>query len=184
MSNFELQKKKQLSRRDLSNEGHIDKQIVSLVNKINKNPNYYTTSSCAGRIMLIIEKQKKEPNLFIYKTHNKVSLDEIKKNLKKITSKELIYLKQDSCILHVACKTIKDAQDLVTKAKLAGWKRSGIMTFDKRIICELISTEHLALPIFKNKILVSDDYLKIVIKEANKKLKRVRKKIKKLENLI
>ena len=96
---------------------------------------------------------------------------------------ELVEFQQTSCILHVACASLKDAQKLVDKAKFAGWKRSGIMG-GKRNMVELHSTENISFPIInKRKVLVNDDFLRIVIKQANDKLERVWGKIKRLEKL-
>ena len=50
---FEQQKKTVLSKLDKSKKGSIDKGILKLVNTINKNSNYYTTSTCSGRIILL-----------------------------------------------------------------------------------------------------------------------------------
>ena len=85
--------------------------------------------------------------------------------------------------MHVACKNIEKAQQLVSRARNSGWKKSGIISIKpEKIICELVSTEILAAPIAdKSKILVNDNYLKILANEANKKLIQTRQKIKKLE---
>ncbi|MBW2966012.1 hypothetical protein KY342_02835, partial [Candidatus Woesearchaeota archaeon] len=50
---FENQKKTFLKKIDKSKKGGIDKEIIPLVNKINNSRNYYTTSSCSGRIVLL-----------------------------------------------------------------------------------------------------------------------------------
>jgi len=101
----------------------------------------------------------------------------------------MIEFQQTTCILHVACDNLKGAQELVNKAKISGWKHSGIMNsgFGKsnRIMVELHSTEKISFPVMnKGRLLVDDVFLKIVIKEANNKLERTWEKIKKLENLI
>ena len=182
---FEFQKKKQLAKLDKSSIQQWDKKIVSLCNKLNKSKNYYTTSSCAGRIILIKSSETKEPNLFVFRTHEKTDFRELKSALAKAKKKGNIVFQQEPCILHVACKSLEAAQSLVDKAKFAGWKRSGIMATRKRFMCELMSTEHLELPIIKDKkILVDDDFLKILVEEANKKLERTWEKIRKLESLI
>lgn len=184
-TNFQEQKIRQLARKDKSDEGKLDKSISSLCNKINKNPEYYTTSSCSGRIILIKSKETKQPDLFIFKSHNKIILANLKKVLNNIKTSSLIYFKQEPCILHVAARNMETAQILLDKAKFAGFKRSGIIASRKRIILELMSTEHLEFPIVINKkILADNNFLKIITKEANKKLKRTWKKIKNLENLL
>ena len=49
---FDKQKESALSGIDLSRKGSVDSSIVELVEFINKQNNYFTTSSCSGRIIL------------------------------------------------------------------------------------------------------------------------------------
>ena len=183
---FEQAKKKQLSKSDKSSIGGWDSKIKGLCNKINKKKEYYTTSSCAGRIVIIKGLDVKAPDVFLFRTHDKTSLKEIKKALVGIVKKYngLVEFQQTTCILHVACKDLKSAQDLVNKANLSGWKHSGIISA-KRNIVELHSTEKISFPIMnKGEVLVDDDFLKIVVREANSKLERVWKKIQRLNKLV
>jgi len=184
---FEQDKEKQLAKEDKSSIGGLDPKIKELCNKLNKSKDYYTTSSCAGRVILIKNKIDKKPGLFIFRTHNKITFQQLKKELDKtVKNKEKeVGLKQEPCILHVSCRTLEASQKIVDNAKFCGWKRSGIMATKKRFVCELMSTEHTELPIIsKGKILVSDEFLKILVKEMNEKLERTWNKIKKLEKLV
>ncbi|MCX6748397.1 MAG: hypothetical protein NT076_02230 [Candidatus Pacearchaeota archaeon] len=169
----------------MSNEQRWDQAIESLCEKINLKKEYYTTSSCAGRIVLIKALKEKAEDVFLFKTHEKISFSQLKKALASVKYKGLIYFKQETCILHVACKDLEGAVELLNKAKFAGWKRSGIIASGKRTICELMSTEKLELPITNDcKLLVDEDYLKLLVKEANSRLERVWEKIEKLDELI
>lgn len=184
---FEEDKEKQLAKKDKSSIGGWDPKIEGLCNKLNKTDRYYTTSSCAGRFVLLRNVQEKQPGLFIFRTHDKITFVKLKKELEKaVKNKEKeVSFKQSTCILHVACKTLEDSQELVDKAKLSGWKKSGIMATRNRFVCELTSTENLELPIItKGKILVDDNLLKMLVKEGNQKLERTWDKIKKLERMI
>lgn len=186
INQFELDKENQLSREDRSSIGGWDPKIKTLCNKINKKKNYYTTSSCAGRIVLLKFNDVKMEDAFLFRTHEKTSFNEMKKNLEKLSREydKLVEFQQTACILHVACKNITDAQILVNKAKESGWKRSGIMG-GKRNMVELHSTESMSFPIISNnKILVDDDFIKLVVEMANNKLERTWEKIKRLEKKI
>ena len=55
MAVFEKQKASCLSQVDLSKKGSIDDQIMALVQYINAKDNYFTTSSCSGRISVFSE---------------------------------------------------------------------------------------------------------------------------------
>lgn len=184
---FKNGKVKQLSKEDKSNIGEWDLKISDLCDKINKKSNYYTTSSCSGRIVLLKSSEEKQPNAFLFRTHRKTSFSELKKALSSAGKKYngLIEFQMTSCILHVACLNLEDSQKLVDLAKLAGWKRSGIMASGKRFMVELHSTESMGFPIMNNSIaLVDDNFLKLVSEIANNKLERVWKKIEKLRSLI
>jgi tRNA wybutosine-synthesizing protein 3 len=182
--NFLNNKRNVLNRKDKSNEGSWDKKINGLCRKINASKEYYTTSSCSGRINLVKGLPEKAEDVFLFKSHEKINFKQFNRELKKIKYKGLIYFKQEPCILHVACLDLESAKKLLNKARDAGWMRSGLIS-DKKIILELISTEKLELPIINNgKLLVDENYLKLLVKEANKKLTRTWEKLKKLEKFI
>ncbi len=183
-NHFLFRKKNQLEKNDKSLRQKWDTKIIKLCSKLNEKENYYTTSSCAGRIVLLINSSEKRADLFVKVWHNKISFEKLKKALKKIDSKELIYFKQDPCILHVSCQSLEDAQEIHDLAKEAGWKRCGIISSKKRFVVELNGTEKLEFPIFKNGNLVEDEFLKIVVEESNRKLEKSWECIKKLEKLI
>ena len=183
---FLEQKQKQLSRDDRSSIGSWDPKIKKLCEKINKKKNYYTTSSCAGRIVLLKYSDVKLEDAFLFRTHEKTSFKELKNELDKISKNyiDIVEFQQSCCILHVACKTLEEAFILLRKAKESGWQRSGIIG-GKRNIVELHSTESISFPIIdKGRVLVNDDFLKLVVIQANDKLERVWDKISRLEKVI
>jgi len=186
--NFEDRKRKQLEMQDNSSIGRWDAKITKLCEKINKSENYYTTSSCAGRAVLIKQADKKQADLFLFRSHEKITFSQMKKLLRetaKTNKKDLIYFRQEQCILHAACRTLEDAQNLLDKAKQVGWKNSGIMASRDRIILEMRSTEHIELPIInKGKLIVDDNFLKLLVKETNRKLEKTWEKIQRLEKLL
>jgi len=185
VNNFQQRKKAILSKLDKSSIGKWDEKIIPLCDKLNSSENFYTTSSCSGRIVLMIEQDKKAKNLFLKVWHDKISFKELKESLIKIQTKELIKFKLEPPILHLACKDLDSASEFLEKAKHIGWKRSGILTYKKNIILELNSTEKLEFPIIKDKrILVDDEFLKLIVELSNKKLEKGWKKIKKLKKLV
>src|SRR3989344_6879060 len=124
---FLFRKENQLKKTDKSLKQSWDKKIISLCDKINKLENYYTTSSCSGRIVLLKDSEEKRDDLFIKVWHNEISAGEIKETLNKIKGNELIYFKQEPVILHVACSNLENAQKLMNLAMNSGWKRNGVI---------------------------------------------------------
>jgi len=79
--NFNNSKKLALTKKDKSNISEIDLKIKDLCNKVNLFDNYFTTSSCSGRIVLIKDDNKKKPGIILFRNHEKVSLENLKKEL-------------------------------------------------------------------------------------------------------
>jgi tRNA wybutosine-synthesizing protein 3 len=182
---FLQRKKSVLLKADKSSKGKWDRRMIPLCNKINSFKNYYTTSSCSGRVVILIDKDKKECDLFLKVYHDLISLNNLKRNIDKIKRNNLIKFKQEPCILHVACRTLEDAKDLMDKGKLAGWKKSGVISLGKKIIVELSRTEKLEFPIIENrKILVDNYFLRSVVEKSNENLKNNWKNIDKLKELL
>lgn len=182
---FQNNKKTFLEKLDKSKKGEIDKEVLHLINLINKNSHYYTTSSCAGRIVLLSKKSdKKQEAEWLFVSHKKTSLKEVKSKL-NILPKNDVWFRQEPLILHIAVDSIENAQELINIARNLGFKRSGIQSTHQKIIAEIASTEILDTIITKNgKLLIDSSYLKILISEANKKLERMHKKIEELYNKI
>ena len=103
----------------------------------------------------------------------------------QIKIKALIKFKQEPPIFHVACKSLEEGFNILKKARLIGWKRSGIISKGDRYIVELISTEKLEFPIVKdNKVLVDDNFLRLIVKKSNENLKKGWKKIEELRKVV
>ena len=86
MKEFDLIKKNQLMKKDKSNEQRIDPAIRNLCEKINRKKDYYTTSSCSGRIVLVKGLKDKAKNVFLLKAHEKISFTGFKKQIKNFIS--------------------------------------------------------------------------------------------------
>ena len=186
---FELEKKNTFAKIDQSRKGVVDQPIKKILDLINKKPNYYTTSSCSGRILLLetAPNAKRHQAKWLLIKHNKVVLKEVQKALTKATlakTKKDIWFKQEGAILHIACKTGKDAERMLKAVRSAGFKRAGIIS-TKRNIIEVISTENIAAPIAKKgKIIVNKGYLQELILTANQLMAVNAKRLAKLKYIL
>jgi tRNA wybutosine-synthesizing protein 3 len=178
---FQKEKKEFLGKKDKSRKGSIDIKIRKLASKINSFDNFYTTSSCSGRILLsaIPESNKKNEVKYLFSSHRKIRFAEIKKIICSGLPKDDVWFKVQPVILHVACKNTGDAKKLLNTARDIGFRRSGIISMGKsKVVLELISTEKIeAIVSRKGKLLIDEDYFKILVKEGNKKLEKTWKKI-------
>jgi len=178
---FDIDKKNALTKIDKSKKGSVDRPIKNLLDMINKKKDYYTSSSCSGRIILFstVKSGKKYETKWLFVSHKKVNFDELKPYIKP--NKDQLWLRQESFILHVCCRTLKQAQKLLELCEKSGLKRVGIHSL-KKIMVEIINTPHLNTIIGeKNKILADDCFLKVWLNEANDNMSKNLKKIKELE---
>lgn len=160
---FEIDKKNALSREDKSRAGKIDEPIVELVNKVNADPDYYTTSSCSGRITLIDRRSKKKSDAkWLYKTHEQADAEDCwkiveeyvaqKKEFVRIIVDEgncgegVLWLLLEGMILHVACRNQRKAEELLNLAR-PKFKHSGVIALGDKWVVEIRSSERMEVPI-------------------------------------
>ena len=156
---FALAKRQVLARVDKSSKGSVDKAIVQTLDALNVLPQYYTTSSCAGRIMLIaphISLQKNQSHV-LFCSHEQVTVPDVTKALEDYKGKRTVWLRCEAFILHVASRSLKDANSLLMITHNLGLKRSGITSLRRNIV-EILSTEKLDAPVMSNKKLLLRDF--------------------------
>jgi tRNA wybutosine-synthesizing protein 3 len=160
-------------------EKKVDNGILPLLHSLNSINQYYTTSSCAGRIVLLELPSigDKKNATFLGKWHRQINQEELSRVAKK-AKKGWIWFLAQSPILHVGAKTLHDADDLVKHAISCGFKNTGIRSISKKIIIEICSTERLDLPIGRNgQLFCEKKYLNILVETANEVLIRSQEKL-------
>ena len=176
---FEAEKRRALER--LHNEG-ADDDIAELIELLNGFDDYFTTSSCSGRVILICipEIGAKEEAEFIAKWHREVSKNEVLKamGMWKDPGGEL-WLMSQSPILHVSCVSMEKAKQLLNLAIESGFKYSGIKAITmKRVMVEIMSTERMDVPVGRDGVIFcSEPYLDFIISKANFMLERGKEKL-------
>jgi len=169
-------------------ENKVDKGIERILDIINKSDDYYTSSSCAGRIVLI-ELPKigdKRGAKFLGKWHRQIEQSEVKLAAKKAKT-GLLWLLAQSPILHIAAETNSAADKLLKTAISCGFKHSGLKSIIGKNIVEVCSTERLDAPIGKDgSLFCNEEHLCLlvdisneVIDRANHKLQRFERELKK-----
>ena len=185
MDSFIQRKKAVLEKDDKSAKGIWDERIVSLCEAINSFENYYTTSSCSGKSVIIEDKIGKDGTYYPWESHEMISLDEIKLEVSKLKKEGNFKFKTDSPIIFVVCRDAEFAKKLFSFSVLAGFKESGIKLTNKLIGVEIKSGERIEFPIFSDgKLLVGDLFLERIVEVSNKKRKLGWEKIEKLYSLL
>ncbi|NJE05747.1 hypothetical protein E3E36_06240 [Thermococcus sp. M36] len=183
--NFDEQKEKAMAglRKALA-EGKVDGDIIPLLDKINSLENYFTTSSCSGRIsvMEMPDFGDKVNSVWLGKWHREVSVEEVLEAIKKHSNGQLWFLVR-SPILHVGARTMEDAVKLLNLAIGLGFKYSNIKSVShKKLLVEIRSTERMDVPLGADgELWVSEDYIERITAIANDQLRRFKGKLKKLE---
>jgi len=191
MKDFDSQKKlclNKLYQSDKSRKGEIDELIIPMIEYLNSLNDYYTTSSCSGRIMLLTESDKKPDVKWLYVSHDVVDEERIINTLRELNNnmpRERIWLRQENMILHVACRTMVCADALLKISRDIGLRRSGIIADSNNIIVEICSTERMDIPLSDDgKLVVDEDYIKMITIIANEKFLKGKEKLEKLEKYI
>lgn len=184
MNSFDQRKEAILTKKDKSAKGSWDQRIAPLCDRINSLSDYYTTSSCSGKSVIMKEKTGKDGSYYIWESHELVELGDIKEELSRLSGKDIFKYKLDAPIVFVVCNNLESAKKLFSLAVFAGFKESGIKITNKLIGVEIKSGERIEFPIFGEKVLVDDNFLKRVVELTNNKRKSGWKKIEKLKKFL
>lgn len=164
----------------------VDNKIIPILNLINNLDDYYTSSSCYGRIVLLeIPKIGDKKNAkWLGKWHGKITPIDVLSSLKNASKGQLWILAQ-SPIIHVYSKTQKAADQLLKAAVSCGFKHSGFKSIEKNIVIELASTERLDVPVGRDGcIFCNDEYIDLIVEISNDIIDRSVEKLSRFENFL
>ena len=132
----------------------VDRKILPILSRINAHSEYYTLSSCAGRILLlqIPRLGDKRHAVFLGRWHEVTSTEEVTAAAAKATE-GVLWLLGQSPILHIGAHSLQAAEVMVKLGNAAGFKNSAIRSLGKRVIVEVASTERLDAPIGRDGVL-------------------------------
>ncbi|XP_034558840.1 tRNA wybutosine-synthesizing protein 3 homolog [Notolabrus celidotus] len=172
---FSQWKKQCLGKLDLSKKSSVDEGIEHVVSLLNCCEEFFTTSSCSGRIILIdgvpegsgVQKQN---CVWLFVSHQKCKPEELMSGLARSSADAV--LKFEPFVLHVQCRQLKDAQLVHSVAVNSGFRNSGL-TVGKtgKILTAVRSTHGLEVPLSRNGVLLVDhEYISFLAKIANEKM--------------
>lgn len=180
---FDHDKKMHLEKKDKSSKGSLDEPIMALCESINSLEDYYTTSSCSGRIVLlkIPFSGKKNETGWLFVSHDTVDKHQVSKAFTSLPEEE-VWFRFEPLILHVAARNLDSAHKLLDLAQKLGIKRSGIIALGNKIVIEIIGSERIDTIVGRGgNLLVSQEYLTVLVDSANDKMHKNWENIKKLE---
>jgi len=173
---------------DAKSEGLVDEGVISVLNSFNSHPELFTTSSCAGRLQLIVLPDiGRKDSVELRKTwHRSVKFEEVKEALDNldIPSNSIVILQGQSPIFHVSCRTMELAQKFRGIVHSQGWKYSSLITGNEdKWIVEILSASRIDNLLFRDGVIdpPDDDRLKFIIEESNKILIKAQSRLEALE---
>jgi len=164
-------------------ENKVDSGILPILKIINNSEDFYTSSSCFGRTVLLeipIIGDKKEAK-FLGKWHREIKINELLNAVKDAKSGQ-IWLLSQSPIIHIVAKTNNYADKILKTAIACGFKNSGLKSIGKKIVVEVCSTERLDTPIGKDGIVFCNkEHLELLTNISNEIINKSSSKLKKFE---
>lgn len=164
-------------------KGEVDPPAVPLLKVLNSYEGIVTTSSCSGRIILLAtsKEEDKASSYFHKKWHRPVMVEEVIDGVESFRG-DVLWLKVDPLIFHVAAKDLEIAYGLVKEARKAGIKIAGIQVIeDFRVNVEVRGIDAMAVPVFWNgERLVSKEYIRRIVPIANRKMVKNQKRLERL----
>jgi len=164
----------------------VDKKAIPIIEKLNGIDEFFTTSSCSGRItiMELPSIGNKIDARFLGKWDDKIKIQDIKNALENAEKGEIWMLAQPP-IFHVSASDVNAASKLIKVAKQSGFKNSGIRSIGKRVTVEVRSTEEVDVPLgIDGKLICDEKYLSLLVSIANEIMDRIEKKLKVFERKI
>lgn len=165
---------------------NIDEGIVKILEILNKNENYYTSSSCFGRIVLleIPDIGDKKNAKWLGKWHRRISSEDLLSALKNSNKGQLWILAQ-SPIIHIGAKNLDLADKILKIAISCGFKNSGIKSISNDIIVEICSTERLDSPVGRDgKFFCNKEHFNLLVDIANNVFSKSNEKLLRFESLL
>ncbi len=167
---------------DACTKGKVDEGALPILDLINNIDGFYTSSSCAGRIVLLQIPQigDKRGATFLGIWHRTITPEELHTAATKATA-GLLWLLAQAPILHIGAQTPLLADKLVKTAIACGFKNSAIKSLGKKIIIEICSTERLDAPIGRDGAIFCDEkQLLLLVEISNEVMKRSKEKMDRL----
>jgi len=190
---------------DRSRKGSVDAEIVDLVDGINRLDDYFTTSSCAGRVVVytLSNGRTKRGCKWLLVAHTEVSEDEILSKLHNPPEKDCdvenhlhvgddcvvdgesngtIWLKFEGFILHVRAKDMDAARRILNIFLDCGFKNSGVcLSKNGHPVVACRGATSLQVPLADgNTVFASPEYVRFLVANVNEKFSENRRRHAKL----
>ncbi len=160
-------------------QSRVDIGMIPLINFLNQNQHFVTSSSCYGRISLLELSKGKKDASFFRKWHRTIDINEFTNALNKYLSdnsenpEKTLWFRCEPFILHVFADSLDSANYLLSICKRAGLKRAGIVNASFPFMLEIIGTNEFSFPLVHNtKVTLKQSAFSSIVQQANTTIKR------------
>lgn len=166
-------------------QGAVDPDAIPLLALINSKRDYYTTSSCSGRVQLAATALPGEKHRMVVlaKWHRPIEAKELALTLSSAGERSDLWLSVQGPILHVACRDQVSALRLLSASRKAGLKHSGILWIGRRVMVELTASDRIETPLrLAGTDIVGERHFDLIVERVNAVLLRAKGRLKRLED--
>jgi tRNA wybutosine-synthesizing protein 3 len=167
--------------------GYLDRDILDVLQKIFDFPEYFTLSSCSGRISLVdaLMPWERDESTVIFKKHSPITVEELR-HLMGQRAVRTMWLTVTGPIIHVSSRSLSDALRIIEVARKAGMKHSGIISSGRKgVVAELVSGVYISVPLKTgDEVLIADRFIPLLVSLANKALLAGKRRLNRLRTVL
>ena len=170
MKEFTRRKEQTLAGVDMSPKGEWDKPILEMLNWFNEQTDFYTLSSCSGRIVLFERHHDvTKGGQWLVSSHAEASADHVWETLTTTKHTGQVSFIVEPLLLHIACSSLERARHLLSLAIRSGYKESGLGAGSTRHIVAIRTTAmRMEIPVAQHeKTFITEDQMNIFVDHAN-----------------
>lgn len=174
-------------------KNEVDPGVINILNLLNKDDDYYTTSSCEGRIQLIQMDHigDKKNSKVLGKWHSEVDKSIFSEALSVWDGKGHLYLLAQSPIFHVCCRDLQSALQLQQIASENGFRYTCIRSMRlrgadvERVTVELLTSLRLDIPIAHDGVVLPDPgHMEYLVDHCNEVMAAMKDRLATLEEVL
>ena len=176
---------------DRSRAGRVDARCAALVREICASEDFFTTSSCSGRVSVFADRsavdarEERKGGTWAYVSHDPANAREVIEAVGahegadaddgdggdgERSERPTLVLRFEPFILAVEARDLERGAAFVRMARECGYRESGITACEKRVVCSVRCQLRMEAPVVVDGARVcADDAIEILVRVANEK---------------
>jgi len=161
---------------DKSPKGFMDKPIISLVEEINSRTDFYTTSSCSGRVCLFLKRREvSKGGKWLLCSHDPVTFEQVQAAVSEFTALENkedfeLTFRFEPFIVHLEARDLESASRFMVWCKEVDIDDIMMTTLEPRVMLRFAFHERITVPLNnKEGLIVTKDFLSFLTEQSTRK---------------